>query len=191
MGHRSGPCPVIEDWLHFCSNTYAVTLRSISCGEGAIPWPAASLQTMHNLVAIVFEQLYMASQRRRLEVIITVCCIFGTSVQLALQIFSGTWLYTNMKIFVCTWLWPTTTVLFIYPPSRSKYNKLPTSEVRNCWEPSMPEACKRGKEKKVFRTVLATEKCVRVKQEWENRKGEGTWYWSWKGPLSLPGPTLP
>lgn len=39
-------------------------------------------------------------------------------------------------------------------------------QVRNCWNSSpMPEACKRGKEKKVFRTVLATEKYVRVKQE--------------------------
>ena len=38
----------------------------------------------------------------------------------------------------------------------------------------MPEACKRGKEKKVFRTVLATEKCMRVKQERESRKGGGT-----------------
>lgn len=34
------------------------------------------------------------------------------------------------------------------------------------------EAYKRGKEKKVFRTVLATEKCVRVKAGVKNRKGE-------------------
>lgn len=43
--------------------------------------------------------------------------------------------------------------------------------------------------KKVFRTVLAKEKCARGKQERENTSDVGTQCWSWKGPLSSFGPT--
>ena len=66
---------------------------------------------------------------------------------------------------------------FIYlSPTRSKYNKLPTSEVRNCWNPGqcLKHIREARKRKNVFRIVLAAEKCVRVKQERENRKGVGT-----------------
>lgn len=52
---------------------------------------------------------------------------------------------------------------FIYlSPPRSKYNKLPTSEVGNCWNPGQCLKHRREARKrtKVFRTVLATEKCV-------------------------------
>lgn len=78
-------------------------------------WPAARLQTLQNLVVIVSRNRFLGLG---LDVILTVSCILGTSIKNLNfpDLFSGTWLYTNMEILAHDTEPPIP--LFICPPQR-------------------------------------------------------------------------